>query len=93
MNAIDTNILIRYLTQDDVNQGEVAKELTENGEPVFLAHIVFIESVWVLATWIDILLPKYSTRFQIVAFLYLKKLKSSARHCKIIRMVLILPIC
>ena len=48
MNAIDTNILIRYLTQDDVKQGEAAKELIENGEPVFLSHIVFIEAVWVL---------------------------------------------
>ena len=50
MNAIDTNILIRYLTQDDVKQGEAAKELIENDEPVFLTHIVFIEAVWVLAT-------------------------------------------
>jgi len=49
MNAIDTNILIRYLTQDDIKQGEAAKELIENGEPVFLTHIVFIESVWVLS--------------------------------------------
>ena len=50
MNAIDTNILIRYLTQDDVKQGEAAKELIENDEPVFLTHIVFIEAVWVLTT-------------------------------------------
>ena len=50
MNAIDTNILIRYLTQDDAKQGEAAKELIENGEPVFLTHIVFIEAVWVLTT-------------------------------------------
>jgi len=50
MNAIDTNILIRYLTQDDVKQGEAAKELIENDEPVFLTHIVFIEAVWVLST-------------------------------------------
>lgn len=50
MNAIDSNILIRYLTQDDVKQGEVAKNLVENGKPVFVTHIVFIESVWVLTT-------------------------------------------
>ncbi len=50
MNAIDTNILIRYLTQDDVKQGEAAKKLIENSKPVFLTHIVFIETVWVLET-------------------------------------------
>ena len=49
MNAIDTNILIRYLTQDEIKQGEAAKELIEIGEPVFLTHIVFIEAVWVLS--------------------------------------------
>ena len=48
MNAIDTNILIRYLTQDDAKQGELAKELIESGEPVFLTHTVLIEAVWVL---------------------------------------------
>ena len=48
MNAIDTNILIRYLTQDDVKQGELAKELIEIGEPVFITHTVLIEAVWVL---------------------------------------------
>ncbi len=50
MDAIDTNILIRYLTQDDVKQGEAAKELIENGDPKFLTHIVFIEAAWVLKT-------------------------------------------
>ena len=48
MNAIDTNILIRYLTQDDVKQGEAAQKIIEDGAPVFLTHIVFIEAVWVL---------------------------------------------
>ena len=50
MNAIDTNVLIRYLTQDEAKQGEVAKKLIENGESVFVTQIVFIEAVWVLAT-------------------------------------------
>ncbi len=48
MNAIDTNILIRYLTQDDIKQGEVAKKQIESGGPVFVTLIVFIEAVWVL---------------------------------------------
>lgn len=50
MEAIDTNILIRYLTQDDIEQGEVAKALIDNRGPVFVSHIVFVEAVWVLST-------------------------------------------
>jgi predicted nucleic-acid-binding protein len=50
MNAIDTNILIRYLTQDDAKQGEAARQLIEIDGPVFLSHIVFIEAAWVLTT-------------------------------------------
>ena len=54
MNAIDTNILIRYLTQDDIKQGEAAKKLIENDGPVFLTHIVLIEGVWVLTASYDL---------------------------------------
>ena len=48
MNSIDTNILIRYLTQDDVKQGKAAQKIIEDGAPVFLTHIAFIEAIWVL---------------------------------------------
>lgn len=48
MKAIDTNILIRYLIQDDAKQGGLAIELIESGKPVFLTHTVLIEAVWVL---------------------------------------------
>ena len=48
MDAIDTNILIRYLIQDDAKQGKAAKNLIEQGESIFLTNIVFIETVWVL---------------------------------------------
>ena len=54
MDAIDTNILIRYLIQDDIKQGETAKKLIENSKPVFLTHIIFIEAVWVLETSYDL---------------------------------------
>jgi predicted nucleic-acid-binding protein len=51
MIAIDTNVLVRFLTQDEPNQGQSATELiaslTEE-EPGFICREVMIELVWVL---------------------------------------------
>lgn len=52
MIAIDTNILVRYLTQDDPQQFEIASELIESalskGNPIFVSLVVILESIWVL---------------------------------------------
>jgi predicted nucleic-acid-binding protein len=54
MIGLDTNILVRYLTQDDPVQArkatlEIEKGLTA-GEYFFIADIVMCELVWVLET-------------------------------------------
>ena len=38
MNAIDTNILIRYLTQDDIKQGEAQKLIDDSGVLVWISE-------------------------------------------------------
>jgi predicted nucleic-acid-binding protein len=52
MIAIDTNILIRYITQDDQQQAEAAENLlaTYNNKPqsIFINNIVLCEFIWVL---------------------------------------------
>jgi predicted nucleic-acid-binding protein len=48
VEAVDTNIVIRYLTQDNPKQGKKAARFIENGQPKFLSHVVLIEVVWVL---------------------------------------------
>lgn len=47
MRAIDTNILIRYLTADHPIQSPKARKLIED-EPVFIATTVLLEAEWVL---------------------------------------------
>lgn len=51
MTAIDTNVLERFLTQDDPDQGHMASDLigrlTEQS-PGFVAREVLVELVWVL---------------------------------------------
>jgi len=52
MIGLDTNVLVRYLTQDDVDQATratrlIEDELSEN-IPGFIGTIVLIETVWVL---------------------------------------------
>lgn len=54
MNGVDTNILVRYLVQDDPEQSRLATQLIEKrcsvDSPVFISGIVLCELVWVLET-------------------------------------------
>jgi predicted nucleic-acid-binding protein len=51
MIGLDTNVLVRYFTQDDAMQaaqaGEVIERLSES-EPGYVTMIVFVETYWVL---------------------------------------------
>jgi len=52
MKALDTNVLIRYLVQDDPKQGRKAAAYIEgaaaSGEQILISNIVCCETVWVL---------------------------------------------
>ena len=47
MLAIDTNVVVRYLTNDDPVQSPRARRLID-GQPVFVAVTVVLEAEWVL---------------------------------------------
>lgn len=46
--AVDTNVLVRYLTWDDQVQAEAAAAVIEGGEPIVVPTIVLCEVAWVL---------------------------------------------
>ncbi len=52
MLGIDTNVLVRFLLRDDARQFERAQQLIEQelsaGRPVFVSHLVLLETLWVL---------------------------------------------
>ncbi len=52
MAALDTNVLVRFLVQDDAAQGEAAARLIRNGiragTPLFVPVTVRLELEWVL---------------------------------------------
>lgn len=47
MLAIDTNLIVRYLTGDHPQQSERARILID-GQPIFVAQTVMLEVEWVL---------------------------------------------
>lgn len=47
MIAVDTNVLVRFITNDDPAQANRARRLIEAG-PVFVAKTVLLELEWVL---------------------------------------------
>jgi predicted nucleic-acid-binding protein len=53
MIGLDSNVLVRYLTQDDPAQSRKANQVVEEslraGETLYLNHVVMCEMNWVLA--------------------------------------------
>jgi predicted nucleic-acid-binding protein len=47
VRAIDTNVIIRFLTGDEPEQSQKARQIIEGGE-IFIATTVLLESEWVL---------------------------------------------
>jgi predicted nucleic-acid-binding protein len=46
--AVDTNVLVRYLTWDDEAQSREAAGIIEGAQTVFVSTVVLCELVWVL---------------------------------------------
>lgn len=52
MIGLDTNVIIRYLTQDDARQSHLANkvinEAIEKGNLLWISHLTLVETIWVL---------------------------------------------
>lgn len=48
MIAIDTNVLLRYLLQDDAAQSPKATKLLAGRQPVLITDVVLVETLWTL---------------------------------------------
>ncbi|WP_299204297.1 type II toxin-antitoxin system VapC family toxin [uncultured Amphritea sp.] len=48
MIAIDTNVLLRYLLEDDTDQSAKAAKLIGGSEIVLVTDVVLVETVWTL---------------------------------------------
>ena len=51
MRAIDTNVLVRLVTGDDLKQAAAAEKFVSAG--AWVSHLVLAETIWVLATVYD----------------------------------------
>ena len=57
MIGLDSNIIVRYIAQDDPIQSAVATRLFESltpEEPGFVSTVALIETVWVLRSFYDV---------------------------------------
>lgn len=57
MKAVDTNVLVRFLVQDDEAQTQIANQLLIKAEnekqPLFVSNVVVLELMWVLKSFYD----------------------------------------
>ena len=49
MIAVDTNVLLRYLLNDDVAQADMAANLIKGGDTVLITDVVLVETLWTLS--------------------------------------------
>lgn len=48
MIAIDSNVLLRRLLNDDVTQSALARHLFQNAEKILISDVVLVETIWTL---------------------------------------------
>lgn len=48
MRAVDTNVLVRLLTDDDAKQAAAAEAFVAAAGHAWVPHVVLVEAVWVL---------------------------------------------
>lgn len=75
MIGLDTNVLVRYIMQDDAKQAAKATKLLESlspDEPGFVTLVSVIELVWVLSSCFD--LPREQIAQALDALLRAKQL-------------------
>jgi predicted nucleic-acid-binding protein len=51
MRAVDTNVLVRLITGDDLRQAAAAEKFVSAG--AWVSHLVLAETIWVLASVYD----------------------------------------
>lgn len=49
--SIDTNLIIRYLTEDSLKQAEAVEQLLKEAEDLEIPDVIFAEIVWVLTSF------------------------------------------
>jgi predicted nucleic acid-binding protein len=49
ITLLDTNVIVRYLTQDDPRHGSIAAALIDSGEQLQVSPVALLEAAYVLA--------------------------------------------
>jgi predicted nucleic-acid-binding protein len=63
MRAVDTNVLVRLATRDDIGQTEAAEAFVAPG--AWVPHLVLVESMWVLSSVYGLPPEKIATAVEI----------------------------
>ena len=75
MRAVDTNLLVRLVTRDDVRQTAAAEAFVASG--AWVSHVVLVEAMWVLAAVYDLGPKKLAAAYSKCA-----KKAASSKACK-----------
>jgi predicted nucleic-acid-binding protein len=64
MRAVDTNVLVRLLTQDDAAQTAAAESYVAGG--AWVSHLVLVEAMWVLVSVYEMKPEKIATAVEML---------------------------
>lgn len=74
---VDTNLIIRFLTEDDPNKAKRVAKLLGGGESLVLPDIVFAQTIWVLQSFYK--LPKHEIAEKLGALLEMQSVEANRR--------------
>lgn len=74
---LDTNIIIRYLLNDDPKKVDRIENLFKSKEKLIVADVIVSEAVWVLSSYYKV--PKKMIREWLSSFLILKNIKANKK--------------
>lgn len=66
MRGIDTNVLVRFLVNDDPEQSARAREVVETGD-IFVSLTIMLEAEWVLRSAYGLAIPDILAAFEVFA--------------------------
>jgi len=73
--VLDTNVIIRYLLNDDVKKADKVESLLKSKDKLILTDVVVSEAVWVLSSYYEV--PKRQIKEWLSSLLILKNVKAN----------------
>ncbi|MFH1468831.1 MAG: PIN domain-containing protein [Pseudomonadota bacterium] len=80
MIVLDTNVIVRVITKDDIEQARQAVELLKGQGPFWVSRVVLLETAWTLKTRYGYTRQQVSRALRVVSRSSVRKWRTKSRY-------------